>query len=177
MRKQWPAYCMILIELVIQIYGGIYYDRTPDLVWALANAILILMPLAFGIGPALLCFLPVFVSEVVWYFKLSAIGPLLHVASFALSILVLGWANGRLKDVRNPFRVTVSGILYELGLLGEETLYHSLIRLFLHRSVTWAKVSGTFLSPANPLLLILLVLCCRDGGTPGSGDQPWDGDA
>ena len=112
MRKQWPAYCMILIELVIQIYGGIYYDRTPDLVWALANAILILMPLAFGIGPALLCFLPVVVSEVVWYFKLGAIGPLLHVASFALSILVLGWANGRLKDVRNPIRVTAGGVLY-----------------------------------------------------------------
>ena len=166
MRKKGLGYSLILIELLIQIFGGIYYDQTPAIVWSLANAILILIPLMFGIKLGLLCFIPVLASEILWFCKLSTTGPILHAISFALTILILGMANKKLKYAQYPRRVILSSILYEISLLGEETLYYSLIFLFRHRPIRWEAVSGTFISLANPLLLILLVIFCKDDNDP-----------
>lgn len=133
MRNKYPAYCLLLIEAVIQIAGGIFYDQTPQEVWALSNAILFMVPLAFGIRFGLLCLIPVAVSEIVWFCILLKAGPLLHLFSFAVTIIVLGRVREKLKRSPIPQRVTVSCILYELSLLGEETLYYGLRMLFLNR--------------------------------------------
>jgi hypothetical protein len=49
MKKRIIAYCLIIVELIIQILGGLYYSQTPKIVWSLGNAIIVLVPLAFGI--------------------------------------------------------------------------------------------------------------------------------
>ena len=161
MKKKHLAYCLLLIELVIQIVGGIYYKQTPQEVWSLSNAILFMIPLAFGIQFGLLCLIPLAVSEIVWFCKLGAIGPLLHLFAFAVTIIaLLGLAGRKLKHLPTLQRVTGSCILYELSLLGEEALYYALRMLFLNRPFPWADVTGAFLSWANPLVLLLLVYCC-----------------
>ena len=125
MKKRHLAYCLLLIELVIQIVGSIYYKQTPQEVWSLSNAILFMVPLAFGIRFGLLCLIPVAISEIVWFCKLGAIGPLLHLFAFAVTVIVLGLAGRKLKHLPTPQRVTGSCILYELSLLGEEALYYA----------------------------------------------------
>jgi hypothetical protein len=170
MKRKALAYCLIGIELLIQIFGSIDYDQTPAFVWALADAIVILVPLVFGLRLGWLCLLPVAVCEIVWFCKLHAISPLLHIVSFAVTVLILGLANKKLIYTPNPQRVIVSSLLYEGFLLGEEALYRGLIMLFLQRPVTWENVSGIFLSPANPLLLVVLVLCCLGDREPEGGE-------
>ena len=160
MRKKHLAYCLLLIELVIQIIGSLYYDQTPQEVWALSNAILFMIPLVFGIRFGLLCLIPVAISEVVWFCILRKIGPLLHLFSFAVIIIALGLAGEKLKHSPTPRRVIGSCILYELSMLGEEALYHGLRVLFLNRPFAWNDVSGSFLTWVNPLMLLLLVYCC-----------------
>ena len=163
MKKRIIAYCLIIVELIIQILGGLYYSQTPEIVWSLGNAIIVLVPLAFGIRLGMLCLLPVAVSEIVWFCKLNAIGPLLHLASFTVVAVILGLAYKKLMPVKHHWRVITSSILYEVFLLGEEALYSGLNMLFRHRAMSWSAVSGTFLSPVNPLLLLILVYCCMDG--------------
>lgn len=160
MKTKAAAYCLIIIELAIQIFGGIYNDQTPGFVWALANAILVLVPLVFGIRLGLICLVPFAVSEIVWFCKLQAAGPLLHLLSFGLTVLILGLANRKIVQMSRLKRVIVSGILYEVFLLGEEVLYYGFRMLFLQKSFGWDDISGTFLSPVNLLLLLVLVLCC-----------------
>lgn len=162
MKKRIIAYCLIIVELIIQILGGLYYSQTPEIVWSLGNAIIVLVPLAFGIRLGMLCLLPVAVSEIVWFCKLNAIGPLLHLASFTVVAVILGLAYKKLMHVKHHWRVITSSILYEVFLLGEEALYSGLNMLFWHRAMSWSAVSGTFLSPVNPLLLLILVYCCMD---------------
>ena len=164
MRKKVLAYCFIAFQILIQILGGLFYDQIPQFVWPLSNAILILMPIVFGMGLGLLCFLPVIISEIVWFCILHAAGPLLHLASFAVSIVILAFAYRYLKRAPHLRKALLSGILYEVFLFGEEALYYALRLLFLHRPIRWADVSGTLLSLANPLLLIVLVVCCIGNG-------------
>jgi branched-subunit amino acid permease len=54
----------------------------------------------------------------------------------------------------------VSGVLFELFLIGEEALYYGLRMLFLQKPFGWEDISGTFLSPANLVMLVVLALCC-----------------
>jgi hypothetical protein len=89
---------------------------------------------------------------------------LLHLASFAVSIVILAFAYRYLKRAPRLRKTLLSGILYEVFLFGEEALYYALRLLFLHRPIRWADVSGTLLSLANPLLLIVLVVCCIGNG-------------
>ena len=62
MKKRILGYCLILAELLIQILGSVYYNQTPEIVWSLGNAILILVPLAIGLRLGMLCLLPVAIS-------------------------------------------------------------------------------------------------------------------
>lgn len=160
MRKKLPAYGLILIECVIQIFGSIYYDQTPPMVWSLSDAILCMVPLAFGLRFGLLCLIPVAVSEIVWFCNLRVPGPLLHLFSFTVTVIILGLAEKKLKHLPAPQRVAGSCTLYELSLLGEEALYQGLRALFLNRPFMGADVPGSFLSWTNPLMLLLLVYCC-----------------
>ena len=154
------AYCLIIIELGIQVFGAIYSDQTPDVVYDLANAILILVPLVFGIRLGLICLVPFAASEIFWFSKLLVAGPLLHLASFALAVVMLGLLNRKIAEMPRLKRVVVSGVLFELFLIGEEALYYGLRMLFLQKPFGWDDISGTFLSPANLIMLIVLVLCC-----------------
>ena len=149
---------LFLVDLIIQIFGGIYYGRTPAFVWALADAIIMMVPLVFGLGYGLIFYLPVIASELTWFFKLGTVGPLLHLASFAVAVFLLGLAGGKLKHATLSKRLVQSSILFEVSLLCEEVLYRVLFRLFLGRQITWKSVSGAFLSPANLLILAVLVV-------------------
>ena len=160
MRKRHIAYGLTLVNLIIQIIGSLYYDHTSQVVWAFADGIQLLIPLAFGVRLGLLCFMPTVVSEIIWFCNIHSIGPILHLISFAVTIIILGMAGEKLKHSRSSMRAMGSIILFELSLLGEEALYYGLRMLIMRRHMTWANVSGTFLSLANPLLLVLLVYCC-----------------
>lgn len=153
------AYCLIIIELAIQVLGVID-DQAPEVVWALANAILILVPLVFGIRLGLICLVPFAASEIFWLCKLQVVGPLLHLVSFALVVVILGLVNRKIAQMPRPKRVVVSGVLFELFLIGEEALYYGLRMMFLQKPFGWDDISGTFLSPANLVMLIVMVLCC-----------------
>ena len=173
-NKKIVAYCLILIKVVIEIYGSINYKTTSSFVWSLSNAILIMVPLAFGIELGFFCFLPCAVAEIVWFCKLTAIGPLLHLASFAVTFIILGLIYDKLKHTKHPRRVIVSSLIYEVSLLGEEALYYGLRMLFLNRPMQWAEVSETFLSLANPLILLVLVFCIiekRSDASNKTGDS------
>ena len=159
MRNRYIAYGLILVNLIIQILGSLYYDQTPQVVWAFADGIQLLIPLVFGVRFGLLCFMPTVVSEIIWFCNLHSIGPLMHVVSFAVTIIILGMVGEKLKHSQFSMRVMGNIILYELSLLGEEALYYGLRMLFMHRPITWANVSGTFLSWANPILFLLLLYC------------------
>lgn len=154
------AYGLIFIELIIQIFGGIYYEQTPQFVWDLGNAILFLVPLLFGFRTGLLCLLSVAVSELVWFVVIKTVGPLLHLASFSITFLALGIASKKIRRLAFSERMILRIILFELSLLGEEFLYRVFIMLVLNYPITWKNVSGTFLSPINPLLLLILLAYC-----------------
>ena len=166
------AYCLIIIELGIQVFGGLYNDQTPEVAWAFANAILILVPLVFGIKLGLVCLVPFAASEIFWFFKLQAVGPLLHLVSFALAVVVLGLASRKIMQMPQLKRVVVSGVLFELFLIGEEALYYGLRMLFLQKPFGWDDISGTFLSPANLVMLIVLILCCVGYSSLKDEEQP-----
>lgn len=154
------AYGLIFIELLIQIFGGIYYEQTSQFVWDLGNAILIFVPLLFGPGPGLLCLLPVAVSEIIWFAELKAAGPILHLASFSITVLILGMASLKIRGLPFSERMILRVILFELSLLGEEVLYRFFIMRILNYPITWENVSGTFLSPINPLFSLILLAYC-----------------
>ena len=168
------AYCLIIIELGIQAFGGLYNDQTPEVAWALANAILILVPLVFGIRLGLICLTPFAASEIYWSCNLQVVGPLLHLATFALAVVILGLASRKIMKMPRLKRVVVSGVLFELSLIGEEALYYALRMLFLQKPFGWEDISGTFLSPANLLMLVVLVLCCASYSSLNDGKQPSD---
>lgn len=157
-RKKKFMLLLFLINLMIQIFGGIYYDRTPAFVWALADAIILMVPLVFDLWYGLLFLLPVSVSELAWFFKLGTVGPLLHLTSFAVAVFLLGLAGEKLMTAQLSRRIVISSFLFEVSLLCEEVLYRVLFRLFLGRNITWKSVSGPFLSPANLLILAVLVV-------------------
>ena len=154
------AYGLIFIELIIQILGGLYYEQTPQFVWDLGNAILIFVPLLFGLRIGLLCLLPVAVSEIVWFAVIKTVGPLLHLASFSITVLILGMVSVKIRRLAFSKRMILRVILFELSLLCEEVLYRVFIMLILNYPITWKNVSGTFLSPINPLLLLILLAYC-----------------
>ena len=54
-KKTALAYILILAELIIQIAGGLFYEQMPGFFWDLANTVLIMVPLVFGLGYGLLC--------------------------------------------------------------------------------------------------------------------------
>ena len=166
------AYCLIAIELAIQVFGLVYSDQTPEIVYDFANAILILVPLVFGIRLGLICMTPFVVGNCIWFCKLQVVGPLLHLVSFALVIVILGLANRKIAQMPRLKRVVVSGVLFELSLIVEEALYHGLRLLFLQKPFGWEDISGTFLSPANLLMLVVLVLCCASYSSLNDGKQP-----
>lgn len=172
MNVRAVAYCLIIIELAIQVFGLVYSDQTPEMVYDFANAILILVPLAFGIRLGLICLVPFAASEVYWFCNLQVAGPLLHLASFALVVVILGLANRKITQMPRLKRVVVSSALFELFLIGEEALYHGLRMLFLQRPFGWEDISGTFLSPANLVMLVVLVLCCASYSSLNDGKQP-----
>ena len=147
------AACFILIELLIQILGFAAYQDTPGFFWDLANCILIMAPLLFGLRIGLICLLPMAVSEIIWFLQISAVGPLLHAVSFAAVVCLFGIIGGGLSKAYLPKRILWTVVCYEAGLLAEEILYYFLRCAFLANRMNWADAAGTFLSWANPVLL------------------------
>lgn len=162
-RESALANGLILAELAIQVVGGLFYAQVPGFFWALADAILIMVPLAFGIGRGLLCLAPMAVSEVAWAWTLRSIGPALHLVSFAVTVVLLGLASNRILEASFLQRKVRASILFEVSLLGEEVFYHFLRSLFLSHPMRWDEVLTVYLSPANLLVLSLLILCVGIG--------------
>ncbi len=155
-RSFFFAYCFIIANLIIQILGYIDYQGIPAFFWDLSNCVMIMTPLLFGMTAGWICLLPMAVSEVLWFAKLHVLGSLLHLAAFVIVICICGAVFGRIARLPAGRRSLITGALFEAGILAEESIYRTARYLFLpsHTPVTWAGVSGTFLSPAN-----LLILC------------------
>ena len=66
MDKKYVAYGLIFLNVLLQIASCFWYRELPGFVWTLANAILILVPLVFGLQMGLLCLLPVAASAMVF---------------------------------------------------------------------------------------------------------------
>ena len=158
MDKKYIAYGLVFLNAIIQLASCFWYSDLPGFVWTLADSIVILVPLVFGLRMGLLHLLPVAVSEFVWFFKLGVPGPLLHLAAFTVAVLLMATAHRRLAAMPGQKRAVLSGILYIAGLAGEELLYHGLRLLFLQKPVNWDAFYGAVFSPVVPVVLLLLVV-------------------
>ena len=58
MNKKYIAYGLVFLNAVLQIASCFWYSELPEFVWVLADAIMILVPLVFGLQMGLLCLLP-----------------------------------------------------------------------------------------------------------------------
>ena len=148
-----PA-CFVLTEIIIQILGFMAYD-IPDFCWGLADGILIIVPLLFGMIAGLICFIPLALSEIIWFIDLSVPGPLLHIASFVIIICLFGIAGRRLSRLNLINRIVLTTVLFEAGVWAEELLYYFLRGIFTDNRIYWNKASGTFLSWTNPVILAI----------------------
>lgn len=155
-----PAGCFILINLLIQVIGYFASEGFPQFLFSLSDCILLMTPLLFGMAAGLLCLLPAAVFELIWTIQLHSLGPLFHALSFFLMIVVLALIFKKLSKLSAIKRCVLTGLLYEASLLVEEALYYLFRYLFLpsHKPISWAPVSGTFLSWANPLILCIGVV-------------------
>ena len=158
MAKKYTVYGLIILNVLLQIASCFWYYELPEFVWTLADAIVILVPLVFGLQMGLLCLLPVAASEFLWFFKLGSFGPLLHLASFTIAVFLMAAAHRRLAEMPRQKRAVLSGILFIAGYAGEELLYHGLRLLVLQKPVNWKAFFGTVFSPVVPVVLILLVI-------------------
>ena len=130
MDKKYIAFGLVCLNAIIQLASCFWYSDLPGFVWTLADSIVILVPLVFGLRMGLLNLLPVAVSEFVWFFKLGVPGPLLHLAAFTVAVLLMAAAHRRLTAMPRRKRAVLSGILFIAGLAGEE--------LF-----TWSAAAGS----------------------------------
>ena len=167
MAKKNIAYGLIFLNMLLQIASCFWYNELPGALWVLADAIVILVPLVFGLRMGLLCLLPVAASELLWFIKLGSPGPLLHLAAFATAVLLMAAAHRRLEAMPRRKRVILSGVLFIAGLAGEELLYRVLRLLVMGKPVKWDALSSEFFSPVIPAVLILLVVLVNlpDGGS------------
>lgn len=164
MNNKYMAYGLIFLNVLLQIASCFWYRELPGFVWTLANAILILVPLVFGLKMGLLCLLPVAASELLWFFKLGSYGPLLHLASFTIAVILMAAAHRRLEAMPRRKRVVLSGVLFIAGVAGEELLYQGLRLLVLQKPVQWDTFFGEIFSPVILIVLLLLVtfINCSD---------------
>ena len=161
MDKKYIAYGLVLLNTIIQLASCFWYSDLPGFVWTLADSIVILVPLVFGLRMGLLNLLPVAVSEFVWFFKLGVPGPLLHLAAFTVAVLLMAAAHRRLAAMQGQKSAVLSGILYIAGLAGEELLYHGLRLLVLQKPVNWDAFYGAVFSPVVLIVLLLVVFVSR----------------
>ncbi len=161
MDKKYIAYGLVFLNAIIQLASCFWYSDLPGFVWTLADSIVILVPLVFGLRMGLLNLLPVAVSEFVWFFKLGVPGPLLHLAAFTVAVLLMATAHRRLAAMPGQKRAVLSGILFIAGLAGEELLYHGLRLLVLQKPVNWDAIYGAVFSPVVLIVLLLVVFVSR----------------
>ena len=164
MDKKYVAYGLIFLNVLLQFASCFWYRELPGFVWTLANAILILVPLVFGLQMGVLCLLPVAASELLWFFKLGSFGPLLHLASFIIAVILMAAAHRRLEAMPRRKRAVLSGVLFIAGVAGEELLYQGLRLLVLQKPVQWDTFFGEIFSPVILIVLLLLVtfINCSD---------------
>ena len=161
MDKKYIAYGLVFLNAIIQLASCFWYSDLPGFVWTLADSIVILVPLVFGLRMGLLNLLPVAVSEFVWFFKLGVPGPLLHLAAFTVAVLLMAAAHRRLAAMQGQKNAVLSGILFIAGLAGEELLYHGLRLLFLQKPVNWDAFYGAVFTPVVLMVLLLVVFVNR----------------
>lgn len=161
MDKKFIAYGLVFLNTIIQLASCFWYSDLPGFVWTLADSIVILVPLVFGLRMGLLNLLPVAVSEFVWFFKLGLPGPLLHLAAFTVAVLLMAAARRRLAAMPGQKRAVLSGILFIAGLAGEELFYHGLRLLVLQKPVNWDAFYGAVFSPVVLIVLLLVVFVNR----------------
>ena len=147
----------ILVNLVIQIIGYIDYQGVSDFFWDISNAIMILTPLLFGLIAGLLCLVPMFAFELVWFIKLLKPGPLLHVGAYLLMAILLALVYKKVSALSPVKRSVITGLVFEAAILASEYVYYLSRNLVLvsHPAVTWPVVSTTFISWANPVVLCI----------------------
>ena len=161
MDKKYIAYGLVFLNAILQLASCFWYSEMPGFVWALADSIVILVPLVFGLRMGLLNLLSVAVSEFVWFFKLGVPGPLLHLAAFTVAVLLMAAAHRRLTAMPRRKRAVLSGILFIAGLAGEELLYHGLRLLVLQKPFNWDAFYGAVFSPVVLIVLLLVVFVSR----------------
>ena len=161
MDKKYIAYGLVFLNAIIQLASCFWYSDLPGFVWTLADSIVILVPLVFGLRMGLLNLLPVAVSEFVWFFKLGVPGPLLHLAAFTVAVLLMAAAHRRLAAMQGQKSAVLSGILFIAGLVGEELLYHGLRLRVLQKPVNWDAFYGAVFSPVVLMVLLLVVFVNR----------------
>ena len=94
----------------------------------------------------------------------AAYGPLLHLASFTIAVILMAAAHRRLEAIPRRKRAVLSGVLFIAGVAGEELLYQGLRLLVLQKPVQWDTFFGEIFSPVILVVLLLLVTCinCSD---------------
>ena len=158
MNKKYPAYVLLILNLILQIASCFWYRELPGFVWVLTSAIVILIPLLFGLRMGLLGLLPVAASELVWFHKLGNVGPLLNLVAFAMAVILMAVAHQWLAKLPRRNRAVLSGVLFITVFAGRELLYQGLRVLVLQKSVNWDTFFAQVFSPVILAVLIMLVV-------------------
>ena len=158
MDKKNYAYGLIILNLILQIASCFWYNKLPGFVWALAGAIVILVPLLYGWQIGLLCLLPLAASELVWFFKLGSFGPLLQLACYTIAFIIMAVAHPRIAKMPQQKRILLSCVLLIAVIAGKALLYQGLRLLVLQKSVNWNTLFSEVLPPVIPVVLIMLVV-------------------
>ena len=150
-KKLWIA-LIFLAQILSQVIGAVYYSALPEWFWSIFDALILVTPLIFGLGPGVFCCLPNTAAEVLWFAAKGYMGVLFHGIAFLITVLLEGVLCPGLKKGRL--------LLFELALVFENALYCLLRQLFLSSSkpqLTMQAVFKTTFSVGNLLCLGLLV--------------------
>ena len=150
MDKKNYAYGLIILNLILQIASCFWYNKLPGFVWALAGAIVILVPLLYGWRMGLLCLLPLAASELVWFFKLGSFGPLLQLACYTIAFIIMAVAHPRIAKMPQQKRILLSCVLLIAVIAGKALLYQGLRLLVLQKSENWNTLFSEVLPPVIP---------------------------
>lgn len=160
-RKIYYIAFIFIIEILFQLFGGIFYDALPVWYWSVCDASMLIIPVLLGITIGLIGCIPNIIAEIIWYVSTGYIGTLLHGLSFLLIVVLLGVIETLLEKRQSDYSPIFLLVSYEISLVLEELFYMTL-RVFCgasgFNSLTVSRVSVNLVSVGNIICLIICVL-------------------
>ncbi len=144
----------VLLCAVMQFYGcSHYYDVGKDF-FKVLDILPVFVACLCGTVPGLLCLIPAAVSEILWTIQLAAPGPLINLASFFITGVVVGKLSEKIDRHK---------LWPKLALMEAVLLLMRLVILLLRLCFSMKSVSLTYLvlSVPNVYFIALMIVAVR----------------